>query len=140
MRDEMHWLIAIDRALQRPGCRDLHIRMIAVIIEMDAGGEGRNRVRIALHGKDGFIALRRINSCRGLEPEGFEHLPFLRVQGAQNRFAVIGDEQPPGFLFIRVKGLHGGERGAKGKRARFHEMIEWAHSYSPVCYNITSLG
>ena len=64
--------------------------MIAVIIEMDAGGEGRNRVRIALHGKDRFIALGRIDACRGLEPEGFEHLPFFRVQRAQNRFAVIG--------------------------------------------------
>ncbi len=114
--------------------------MVAMVVEVNAGREGRDRVGIALDGEDGFIALGRIDAGRSFKREGFNRLALFRIEHAKLRRGVIGDEEAPRLVIVRVNGLDGGERRAQCENARVHKTVERSHCNSPYCYNVSTSG
>jgi hypothetical protein len=74
--------------------------MIAMVVDGNAGGDGRNLVAVALHGIDRLAVVGDVERGRAGKLIAAERLPRRGIYGADLWRRVIGDEQPPCRLLV----------------------------------------
>jgi hypothetical protein len=94
--NEMHRPFAFDGGVDQFGLGDVDIGMVAMVLEADAGADGRDDVAGALHGEDGGARGAGMQHGRAFEREFGEDFATFEVDDRKLRLGMIGDEQPPG--------------------------------------------
>jgi hypothetical protein len=116
VRDEVDRALALQRDGQELRVGDVDVGVVAVIVEMDAAGDDLDEIGVALDGVDRrTVRAEPEHGGSGARLKGPDDLAGRKVDGADNGFGMVGDEEAMDGLGVGKGGRGVQEGNAHGQ-------------------------